>query len=120
MELQHLLSREFPALSEAARREIVDVLWGQIATVASSLLLVDDRLSLDKILHWVRGRWKDQRLAEVAVFTNDRERLRQDARDSLVDWVIFLIEPRGLMRLSDSLADTNTQERLRRVIASNA
>jgi hypothetical protein len=43
-----------------------------------------------------------------------------DVRGRLVDWIIYLIEPMGLRRLSSSLEDAAAEDRLRRYVASNA
>lgn len=119
-ELQHLLEKEFPGLSTETRSEMAAAWRSRLVVAPAGGVRVGNRLSVDKILQWARLQWKDRSLEEVALFAQDREALLLDARNALGNWVVYLIEPRGLLRLTGSSGALESETRVRRALAVQA
>ncbi|MBL0349413.1 MAG: hypothetical protein IPP68_03420 [Elusimicrobia bacterium] len=119
-ELQYRLAEEAPGAPADLRDAALRSLAERLVVVHADAVAQDGRVSLRRLLSWTRSQWAGRTVGTVQIFTRDRDRILDDVRGRLVDWILYLIEPLGLRRLSSSLEDAAAEDRLRRFIASNA
>lgn len=119
-ELQYRLAEEAPGAPADLRDAALRTLAERLGVAHAEAVSQDGRVSLHRLLSWTRSQWAGQTVGTVQIFTRDRDRMLDDVRGRLVDWIIYLIEPMGLRRLSSSLEDAAAEDRLRRYVASNA
>lgn len=119
-EFQYRLAEEVPGAPADLRDAALRSLAERLVVAHADAVAQDGRISLHRLLSWTRSQWAGRTVGTVQVFTRDRDRILDDVRGRLVDWIIYLIEPMGLRRLSSSLEDAAAEDRLRRAIASNA
>ncbi|MBL0058440.1 MAG: hypothetical protein IPP35_04900 [Elusimicrobia bacterium] len=78
----------------------------------------DGKISLDRLLSQVRRDWASS--GTVQIFTVDRDRILDDVKEELMSWVLYLLVPQGLIRVSDSMEAARSAERIRAFIRQNA
>ncbi len=110
---------DFRALSETTRRAVADALRRMLVAEAGEFL-VEGKISQAKLFGLVTGQAGARPLGQIEIFMTDKSRLLQDASESLVGWILYLITPDGLRRFSESASGMEAEKRIRDFIARHA
>jgi hypothetical protein len=78
----------------------------------------DGKISLERVFNRVTDKWNVQ--MKVDIFTSNGDRFLNDVHRALVNWVIYLLTPGGLIRVSETMEAARAAEEIRRFIQQNA